>query len=399
MRVLALICFLFMTVSCAQRGLPEELDGSSSDVTETESGADETDSGDGASEEETEAPEADEPTGEDLEGEIPGDNDETIESEIDDGGEPSDGADDGESGSDGAETGSDGSDPSAEPGPEPEPEPEPIDPACDLDFDGEASEACGGTDCDDTRGDVGTGSAEICDFVDNNCNTEVNELLDCAVYAVSDNELLKIDPFFATVDVVAQTPRTYFDIDTDSSGRLFAISGGSLTGGLYEYDASDDAWSLIGRINPEFESPNGLAITDDGQLLATGMEHLYVLSPTSGFASTIDSYRNASGEGIVSSGDCVVSKENGVFMTSSVAGSNSDQLVRLTPSSAVGEVIGDIGFGRVWGLSSIGGRLFGFTHQTVNSGSVVMIDGETGEGTFLFDIPYGIYGAASRAER
>ena len=60
MRVLALICFLFMTVSCAQRGLPEELDGSSSDVTETESGADETDSGDGASEEETEAPEADE---------------------------------------------------------------------------------------------------------------------------------------------------------------------------------------------------------------------------------------------------------------------------------------------------------------------------------------------------
>ena len=67
-------------------------------------------------------------------------------------------------------------------------------------------------------------------------------------------------------------------------------------------------WDLIGRINPEFESPNGLAITDDGQLLATGMEHLYVLSPTSGFASTIDSYRNASGEGIVSSGDCVVSK-------------------------------------------------------------------------------------------
>ena len=217
--------------------------------------------------------------------------------------------------------------------------------------------ACGGTDCDDTRNDVGTGSAEICDFVDNNCDTEVNESLDCAVYAVSDNELLKIDPFFATVEVVAQTPRTYFDIDTDSSGRLFAISGGSLTGGLYEYDASGDAWVTIGRINPEFESPNGLAITDDGQLLATGMEHL-CLSPTSGFASTIDSYRNASGEGIVSRWSCVVSKENGVFMTSSLR-AVIRTVVRLTPSSAVGEVIGDIGFGRVWGLSSIGGRLFG----------------------------------------
>ena len=32
MRVLALICFLFMTAGCAQRGLPEDLDGSASDV-------------------------------------------------------------------------------------------------------------------------------------------------------------------------------------------------------------------------------------------------------------------------------------------------------------------------------------------------------------------------------
>ena len=100
--------------------------------------------------------------------------------------------------------------------------------------------ACGGTDCDDTRNVGGTGS-EICDFVDNNYDAEVNESLDCAVYAVSDNELLKIDPFFATVEVVAQTPGLSFDIDTDSSGRLFAISGGSLTGGLYEYDASGQA--------------------------------------------------------------------------------------------------------------------------------------------------------------
>ena len=147
-----------------------------------------------------------------------------------------------------------------------------------------------------------------------------NESLDCAVYAVSDNELLKIDPFFATVDVVAQTPRTYFDIDTDSSGRLFAISGGSLTGGLYEYEASDDAWSLIGRINPEFESQ---WFSDYRRWTASRDRYgaSLCLSPTSGFASTIDSYRNASGEGIVSSGDCVVSKENGVFMTSSVAGS------------------------------------------------------------------------------
>ena len=375
MRYVLLLSLLIFGSGCAERGLPEDLgakpdqsaqddSSDSSDGSDTSDPSDATDASDTSDPSDaTDATDASDPSD---------------ASDVSEGVEPTDAVDE-----------SDTTDP----------EPEPIDPACDLDFDGEASVACGGTDCDDLRPDVGAGAPEICDFVDNNCDTEVNEYLDCAVYAVSDNELLKIDPFFETVEVVSATSRTFFDIDTDSSGRLFGITGGSLTGGLYEYEEVQQDWTLIGRINPEFESPNGLAITQDGQVLATGMDHLYILDPVSGYASTIDSYQSDTGDGIVSSGDCVVSKENGVFMTSSVSGSESDRLVRLSPASAVGEVIGDIGFGRVWGLSSIEGQLFGFTNQSVNSGSVIMIDGETGEGTFLFDIPYGIYGAASRAGR
>lgn len=50
-------------------------------------------------------------------------------------------------------------------------------PLIDMDGDGHASEDLGpcGDDCDDTRADVFTGAEELCDGVDNNCNTDIDE--------------------------------------------------------------------------------------------------------------------------------------------------------------------------------------------------------------------------------
>jgi hypothetical protein len=44
------------------------------------------------------------------------------------------------------------------------------DPQCDLDGDGEAQIAGGGTDCDDTRADIFSGATETCNGVDDNCD-------------------------------------------------------------------------------------------------------------------------------------------------------------------------------------------------------------------------------------
>jgi len=51
-------------------------------------------------------------------------------------------------------------------------------PLIDADMDGHASEDLGacGDDCDDTRPDVFTGAEELCDGVDNNCNTDIDEV-------------------------------------------------------------------------------------------------------------------------------------------------------------------------------------------------------------------------------
>lgn len=51
-------------------------------------------------------------------------------------------------------------------------------PLIDADMDGHAATSLGacGTDCDDTRGDVFDGAEELCDGVDNNCNTDIDEI-------------------------------------------------------------------------------------------------------------------------------------------------------------------------------------------------------------------------------
>lgn len=48
-------------------------------------------------------------------------------------------------------------------------------PFCDLDGDGVISTACGGTDCDDTNGNVFLGHDEVCDALDNDCNGIIDD--------------------------------------------------------------------------------------------------------------------------------------------------------------------------------------------------------------------------------
>ena len=51
-------------------------------------------------------------------------------------------------------------------------------PLIDGDMDGHASDTLGacGDDCDDARPDIYTGAEELCDGVDNNCNTDIDEI-------------------------------------------------------------------------------------------------------------------------------------------------------------------------------------------------------------------------------
>ena len=255
----------------------------------------------------------------------------------------------------------------------------------DDDGDGEASEESGGTDCDDGNSLVGTNAVERCDFVDNNCDGELNELLDCTVYVHNYTELYSIDPYKGDIELVTTVPYL-FDFDTDLNGNLYGITP-SL---LYSYDSTTEVWNTVDSLPGN--QLNGFAISTTGLGYGTGGNNVYTIDLSSGSTTLI----GAMGGGFVSSGDCVIDKYDGLYMTSSSGGTLGDDLVQIDTNTGVGTNIGNTGVANIWGLTSAHGFLFGFT----SSGDVVLIDKQTGLADLLHSFPfYSFYGAASSETR
>ena len=92
-----------------------------------------------------------------------------------------------------------------------------------------------------------------------------------------------------------------------------------------------------------------------------------------------------------SSGDCVIDKIDGLYMTSS-GGSNGDDLIRINPQTGEGVLIGSTGYVGIYGLTFAWGYMFGFTGQ----GQLIEIDPDTGAATLLNTFSGRVfYGAAS----
>ena len=68
----------------------------------------------------------------------------------------------------------------------------------DYDFDGYTDHRCGGNDCNDENAYINPGAAETCDNLDNDCDGELNNGIDCWFYAHSSTSLYRIDPFRLT---------------------------------------------------------------------------------------------------------------------------------------------------------------------------------------------------------
>ena len=271
--------------------------------------------------------------------------------------------------------------PDAEPDPDVEPD---IAPLCDEDGDGYIAEACGGDDCDDGNTAVHPDRAEACNFHDDNCNGEVNEDLDCRVYAHTSSQLYLVDPFLGTDDFVTSVPGL-FDFDTDSGGGLYGISNSRV---LHVFDEVSDAWSRVGTFATT--AGNGFAIDSDRIGYITAGNNLYTIDIDTAVATLVGSM----GGGFSSSGDCVVDKSDQLFMTS--IGPGQDRLVAVSRSTGEARLVGNTGFSGIWGLTAAWGHLFGFT----SSGQVVELDPGTGAGVLVHTIAgRSWYGAASSPGR
>ena len=74
-------------------------------------------------------------------------------------------------------------------------------------------------DCDDTENSINPAAAELCDLFDNNCNEEIDELLDCRACPLSENTV------------------GYWNFDEESGTIAYDVSGNELAGTLSDATA------------------------------------------------------------------------------------------------------------------------------------------------------------------
>ncbi len=193
---------------------------------------------------------------------------------------------------------------------------------------------------------------------------------------------------------------TFFDIAFSNDNKLLGIKKDPLPSQLYTINPQTGSSSVIGNFPSGVEmialesSPNNIlygASRSKETSNSFTSSQLYAINPQTGDASSIADFPWDEGSG----GDIAFDPVNNRFLFAKYSSDSSSTLfsVSLTGQSTK---IGDIGFDGVVGLSFEGSTLIGFTGDNKR----IIIDPETGEGTFDRDITglsdgYTIIGAGS----
>jgi hypothetical protein len=158
------------------------------------------------------------------------------------------------------------------------------------------------------------------------------------------------------------------DVALTSSGALYGVDFSS---DLYRIDTANAVATLIGPLSAEV---NGLVVSPEGTLYASGGYELYTVNLTSGSATNVGT------TGYASSGDLAFAPDGTLLMSAEPSlGGPNDSIVKLGLSTAYGTLIGSIGQGSVYGLGESYGTLFAATA----SGELLTVDPSTGASTVL----------------
>ena len=262
-------------------------------------------------------------------------------------------------------------------------------PSCDKDNDGALAIECGGDDCDDNDPLRAPGNPEFCDGIDNNCNGVINEGLICTFYAHSGTTLYAIDPFMMTIEEIGADLPNLQDIDTHPNGALLGVN----FDGLFQFDDLRNSWFQVGEFGNDGPSdPNGMAIDQSGRIFVTSQDDLFEVDIVDGQASRIGEL----GGDYYSSGDCVVNKQDTLYMTSK-HDESTDWLLLVNRANGSATEVGPIGFRRVFALTAAWGTLYGLTDD---GGQLIEINTMTGEGTLIHEFQgTRFFGAASTPSR
>jgi hypothetical protein len=212
------------------------------------------------------------------------------------------------------------------------------------------------------------------------------------VYAHSGSDLFRVDPETLAVTrigpfILMEAGRTRYlntvtDIAVDRARRIVGLTYTQ----LLEIDGATGTCTAIAPL-PMGQRFNGLSwIRGDGPelLVATSVDGgVFRIDPLTGAATSIGQL----GGGLRSSGDLVSVQGYGTLMTVQGPGrpptpgmpGPSDRLAKLDPATGAATIIGDIGFGKVWGLGFWKNKVFGFT----STGGFILIDPVTAKGNLV----------------
>jgi hypothetical protein len=246
---------------------------------------------------------------------------------------------------------------------------------CDRDNDGFGAERCGGDDCDDSDSRIHPGAQERCSFDDENCDDNNNEGLECTFFAHWPRYLYTVDPFAQTVEQIGEMTLdgnriSLFDMDIDPDGQLIGVTGNR----LIRFDAEGRGTTIATVRTPS--NVNGLAIDSQGTIFVTQSAG----DPAQAYTINLDGTLSVLGSlaPYLSSGDCVVLKDDSLLMTA--RGDSNDKLVYVDSRNATTREVGVMGASGVYALSASFGYLFGLTNQ----GRVLLVNPDTGATTELF---------------
>jgi hypothetical protein len=203
--------------------------------------------------------------------------------------------------------------------------------------------------------------------------------------ASPDFDLVEIGPFGLAGNEAMN------DLAVTPAGDLYGITGSK----LYRIDAATGAATFAAEV----DGTDNVAMTflPDGSLLAADKPGaVRTIQPDTGTVAELGTY----GDGYGTAGDLVAVADGTMFAIAD-QGPNGDHLennLLLTIDPTTGSylsLIGEIGFGHVFGVAYAGGKVYAFTRD----GEIIEIDRTTGDGTLVrthtdtLGAPLGFYGA------
>jgi hypothetical protein len=208
------------------------------------------------------------------------------------------------------------------------------------------------------------------------------------VYVHTKDKLYSLDP--ATLNPVLvgafAAPDDITDLAVAPDGTIYVISQTQ----LFTASAVDGHVTLVSDLNGTAQDNVGLTTLPDGKLLATDEDGgVRRIDPVTGDVTEIGAF----GNGLATAGDLVATADGTMYAISD-KGPEGDEntnnwLITVNTANGKGTMVGQIGYGKVFGAGFVDGKVLAFTAN----GQIVEIDPVSGEGTLKKSTGLSFWGA------